>query len=436
MPKGYQFVSFPEWSRDGQSLLFVASELQLLRLYEYQLESDTLLRLTSGKQSVFWSTPLNEHNWLHLAPGQKGAELYRLDISKVQSIEVKERSTSAKAPLGQLPALGKVQVNQSTDIGQLREYSLGKQQGSITYGVSANSASNGLFELGYHSTDLLQRMTWQVNLSQDIFDNKLKGASFDWSWNPWAVDFHLRGYHFDARLEEQVTDYQESGLMLEASALVWTNQKHKVSLASNAFWHKQEGRESQTVRLSANPQGQFLWPSWKLNYQVEIAWLKGYSDQLDWQGQDIDAQLSYQPTNYVSYGTEFSWKKRNKAGSQLLSLGGYPSNLISAEANPNRILSPELTFAAKTGDEYKKVKLFAEYSKWRPEQQQIAQLFYQRQLINEQNYIDSYGVTGKFKLTLGVSLLNGLTIEAGIARVDGASIDENTEAWLGLFQPW
>lgn len=424
MPEGYQYLSFPEWSLDGKSLVFVASEQNRLQLYQYQLSSNTLFALSSGKQSLFWPTPLDETSWLHLAPGQKGADLFKLDLSKLESKEVMALTSSADAELAYPALLNRVEVAKENGTEQIRDYGLGEQKGSLTFGASLNSASAHLAEIGYHSADLLQRMTWQVNLSRG---DDLEGGSFVWSWNPWAVDFQVRGYHFEAELE-QATSLEESGLMVEASTLAWKNLNHSLDLRAHFYLQDLEARDQTVTRFSLKPQGQWLWPTWKLSYKAEGAWLQGFSDDLDWRGYDLDFELNYQRSNTSRYGALLSWKKRSVDGAHVLDLGGFRSNLIAQEVNPNRVLSPDLAFASQSGDEHKGIKLFVAGKG--------SEFFYKRQQLDEREPIHSFGLAVNRSFDLGISLLNGMTLEGGLARVKGNEIDDSTEFWLGVYQPW
>ena len=61
MPKGYQFLSYPEWSADGQSIYYVAGVNGQTNLYRYTFATDALEQLSFGQQVMQYPMP-STHN--------------------------------------------------------------------------------------------------------------------------------------------------------------------------------------------------------------------------------------------------------------------------------------------------------------------------------------------------------------------------------------
>ena len=88
MPTNYQFLSYPEWSKDSNSLYYVAGTQGEVKMYQYHFKSKTLSAISSGEHPVSWPIAQNDDSLLHLSINSNGPDIYQLALKQQDFIKV------------------------------------------------------------------------------------------------------------------------------------------------------------------------------------------------------------------------------------------------------------------------------------------------------------------------------------------------------------
>ena len=276
LPKDYQFVSYPEWAKDGQSLYYVASFHGENKIYQYDLINKTLVSLTSGEHPVSWPVAQADDHLLLLSTNSKGPDVYQLALADAQvtMIEQTTQSNKVTTDLASAHKLKPASVEMADEsIGEIKPYGVGPQQGTFTLGNSYYSASNSLFELGYKSEDVLSRLSWQVNYSQDVFDNKLSGFSGNVRWQGWPVKLYAHGYQFTQKNNSHDKN-TEKGLFVEASYPLQFDTFNITPLAQLKT-QEYEQNNSHYLALGAKQTWFYEQQSWGIRQSANVYYLSG-----------------------------------------------------------------------------------------------------------------------------------------------------------------
>ncbi len=442
LPEGYQFLSFPEWSKDGKSLFYVAGINGETKLFQYNFIKQTLIAVTSGQQPVSWPVAVDDNEILHLAINSQGPDIYQLQLSEApkQIITKTTQNSNITNNLARQHKLDKAEIKVDESIGSNKPYGLGPQQGTITLGASYNSASSGLFELGYKSSDALQRFDWQVNVSQDVFSNILSGYGANIRWQGWPVKLAAHAYQFDFKVSQQgssalpLSNIDEQGLHLQASY-----PYRKNTLTINTIGQVKVARHNdlstQYAAIGFNQTWFHEQQVWGVEQKASMHYLTGDNETATSNTMKND---SYKGSNgsltitghyeELYLGFNYAWAARSSDASKLLSLGGFNSTLIQPKAHLNKQLAPELAFYRQVSNDYHKLTAFIPFKG--------AQAFYTRHEMSEQAIIDSYGIKGHITNDFGFTGINNIAIDFGIAQVNPTNSKSETQAWLGLWHKW
>ena len=452
LPINYQFLSFPEWSKDGKSLYFVAGLDSATRLYKYDFSSKSLFAITSGEQVITWPMVQDDNKLLHLAINSQGPDVYQLDLAKANSRKITKTTTSSAmtTSLADNLQLADATITIDESIGEQSAYGIGPQQGTITIAESIYSASSSMLEVGYKSGDVLSRFDWQVNVSQDVFSNITSGASCVVRWQGWPVKLLAHSYLFNLKTDQQDSDALALGKTTEKGLLFEARYPYSVeTLAVDIFAQVQVSQfensqhvdfSSQSFSLGIEQSWSHDQQSWGISQAINAQVIAAKDDQAEanFSGNDNSIDGSYSGSNGLvninahiyGYGLGFNylWAQRSEDAGDILSLGGYSSTLIQDKAHLNKQLAPELAFYRQTGNDYQAYQAYMPLGAF--------EVFYTRHEMAERDIIDSYGIKGSLNNDFGFTGITNLAITYGIAQVNPENESSDTQGWLALSYKW
>lgn len=450
LPVNYQFLSFPEWSKDGQSLYFIAGLEGATRLYKYNFSDKNLYAVTSGEQVITWPMVQGDNKLLHLAINTQGPDVYQLDLVKANSKIITNTSTSSAMTtnLADSFQLAKAAIIIDESIGEQSAYGIGPQQGTITIAESIYSASSSMLEVGYKSGDVLSRFDWQVNISQDVFSNIISGASGVVRWQGWPVKLLAHSYLFNLKTDQQDSDVLALGETTEKGLLFEVRYPYNVETLAVDFFAQVQASQfknsqhvdfsSQSFSLGIEQSWSHDQQSWGISQTINAQVITAKDDQAKeiFSGKDDDG--SYSGSNGLvnvnahiyGYGLGFNylWAQRSEDAGDILSLGGYSSTLIQDKAHLNKQLAPELAFYRQTGNDYQAYQAYMPLG--------FVEFFYTRHKMAERDIIDSYGVKGSFDNDFGFTGITDLAINYGVAQVNPENKSSDTQGWVALSYKW
>lgn len=438
LPSNYQFVSFPEWSKDGDSIYYVAGVKDETKLYQYDFTTQQLMALTSGQQPVSWPIVKDKEQLLYLATNSHGPDVFQLQLSnsKAEVITKTTESDIFSNPLINAYSLGRAQISIDETIGHTSAYGLGPQQGTLTLGASYNSASSNIVELGYKSSDVLQRFDWQMNISQDIFNNTLSGFGGNIRWQGWPVKLTAHAYQFSLKGQQQGDEslalgrFKEQGLHFDLRYPYRYNTLTLNTIGQIKVTHL-NGNSSSYAAFGFNQSWFHEQQTWGLNQEYKMSYLSGkHNDHLNketYKGSNHSLTLTGH-FNEFYLGFNYLKAERSNSTSDILSLGGFNSTLIQPKAHLNKLLAPELAFYRQRGNDYEKFSAFIPYKN--------IKLFYTQHKMSKQVNIDSYGLQGKIINEFGFTGANNIVFDFGLAQVNAQNTKSETQAWLGLWHKW
>ncbi|MEY8200617.1 MAG: hypothetical protein RPS47_15380, partial [Colwellia sp.] len=446
LPDNYQFLSFPEWSKDGQSLYFVAGLGSATRLYKYDFSDKVLSAVTSGEQVVTWPMVKTDNELLHMAINAQGPDVYQLDLNKANKQIITNTTTTSAMTVNLADNLKLSEATIAVDesIGEQSAYGIGPQQGTITIAESIYSASSSMLEVGYKSGDVLSRFDWQVNASQDIFSNTISGASGVVRWQGWPVKLLAHGYVFDLKTDKQDSDALNLGKTTEKGLLLEARYPYSIeTLTVDVFAQVQASQfeNRQHVDFSSLSFSLGIEQNWSHDQQ---SW--GVSQAINGQlisAQDDQAEINSNNGSYTgsnglanlnahihgfALGFNYLWAQRSEDAGNILSLGGYSSTLIQEKAHINKQLAPELAFYRQRGNDYQAYQAYMPLG--------FIEVFYTRHDMTERDIIDSYGVKGSLNNDFGFTGITNVAINYGIAQVNPENESSDTQGWVALSYKW
>ncbi len=469
-PKGYQFLSFPEWAKDGQSLYFVAGIKDTLKVYQYKLATGQLMAVTQGQTTVSWPIELaqmsktdadadaetetdknteqeQQHtiSLLNVSVQSRGPDIYTQPLMAKNLTVVTEfsdtntlstASNNSDSPI-LMPA---AKLSSDTSIGKEYDYHVKDQDITFTWVGSESSASIGTSELGIKGSDLLQKTNWDINLLVSGSGGFNKGMSGNITLSSFPIKLSAHVYDFEldaskqqdssATASESYTGYRLSANYpyLLSHGLLAT-YKGDLTVAINA---QEQSFSESTITEISHQQSWFLdKQTWGLTQQSSFTYLEGETDieslatTEQWTGSQGELSLGGH-----LYGIKLTvsgqFAKRNDSSLNLLSLGGVETNIINAKAHSNWIFSPELPFHFQSGNDYKNttISLNGRQSSW--------ELYYSSPEMDDINRAKIIGFKGGMKLDMFRSGLTNLEIKYGIADVKLDDEDHKAQAWLQL----
>lgn len=459
LPEGYQFLSFPEWSKDGQSLYYVAGLHGATHLYRYNFKQQQLTTIEASEQPITWPLVQDDSTLLHLAINAQGPDIYQLDLNNVNLNPVMTTTTSAniteeQAKLADKLKLADAQMSIDENIGEIKAYGVGPQKGTITLAESYYSASSSMLEVGYKSGDVLGRFDWQVNLSQDVFTNILSGGSATVRWQGWPVKLLAHGYQMTLKTGSQESQslsfgkttesglfvearypYSNENFMLDGFAQLKHEQLDDINLTTNAINNSRDlSFSNQYLSLGFEQAWSIDKQSWGIKQQLRAQYIRGDNEQAqltnsnsDYDGSNGLFSLTANIKNFA-LGFNYHWAQRSVEAGDVLSLGGYSSSLVQRKAHLNKLLAPELAFYRQVANDYQGYQAFVPF--------EFGEVFYSRHKMAEQSVIDSYGIKGKILNNFGFTGITDLELNYGIAQVNPEDQHSETQGWIGFGYQW
>lgn len=439
LPQHYQFLSFPEWSKDGNSLFYIAGVSGVTKLFQYDFTKQTLSAITSGQQPISWPVAVNNNKLLHLAINSQGPDIYQLQLSDTNKKIITKTTQNGLVTrnLASQYKTEKAEMIFDQSIGSNKPYGLGPQQGTFTLGGSYNSSSSGLFELGYKSGDALQRFDWQVNISRDLFSNVLSGYAGNIRWQGWPVKITAHAYQFDLKTDQQdssalpLTNVDEQGLHLQTSYPYRYNALTVKGIGQIKF-AENNNLSSNYAAIGFDQAWFYEQQVWGVKQAASVHYLSGEYNTIHIKNKRYTGSNgSLTITGHVNefyLGFDYVWAERSNDAGNILNLGGLNSTLIQPKAHLNRQLAGELAFYRQTANDYQKLTAFIPFKG--------VQAFYTRHEMSEQVVIDSYGVKGRITNDFGFTGINNIVIDFGLAQVNPENKESETQAWLGLWHKW
>ncbi len=153
MPNGYQYLSQPSFSQNGESLYFIAGLNSATDIYSYHIASKTLTKLTQGQEAVAHPVEMADGSLLYFSISADGPNIKQLAKTH-QGNMVSDIATTKHAPL--------LMVNQHTlpkaniytnQVGTQSSYNALEQQATFALGAQYYSAATSLLNLGVKSSD-------------------------------------------------------------------------------------------------------------------------------------------------------------------------------------------------------------------------------------------------------------------------------------------
>ena len=434
MPKGYQYLSQPSWSDDGKQLYFVAGLAGATDIYRYDLTAQRLYKLTQGQQAVANPLPFKAGELLYFSISSDGPDIMKLQVSDTE--EVTEFATTSIAPL--------LLVNQYTlpqakvyqqPIGEKTSYDLWQQKATFALGEQYYSASAAVLSASVKGSDLLKQLDWQLGYSIDLHDKALKGIYAQARYSAQAVKFdsQLFSYDFDASKQYQrslLNEQSVQGAYFAASLpLRFGEFRVQPELAYNYSdidnIMSNQGYNSQWLRVGLKQLWNYDRQDYAIGQAVDLRWYNGDSNEQNWQGYDVAAQLfgkAWAIPMYANYSQQY----RDDID---LILGGFSSSLLSKNVRNDYVFAPELPFYSAIGKRYQG---YGGGISW---EEGMPWLYYQQHQIDQHVYGQSYGIKwqGPLSFGLGPAGLNDVKLDFGLVRVEGDSFDDELRGWLGFY---
>ena len=446
LPVNYQFLSFPEWSNDGQLLYFVAGLDGATRLYQYDFSKQSLSAVTSGEQVITWPMVNGDNKLLHLAINAQGPDVYQLDLANANKQIVRNTTTSSAMTVNLADDLKLAEATITIDesIGEQSAYGIGPQQGTVTIAESIYSASSSMLEVGYKSGDVLSRFDWQVNASQDVFSNIISGASAAIRWQGWPVKLLAHSYLFNLKTDQQDSEALALGKTTEKGLFLEARYPYSVeTLSIDVFAQVQASSyknnqdvsfSSQSFSLGIDQSWSHDQQSWGVSQAINVQLITAQDEQAEINGNDGNYSGSNGLINLSAHihgyglGFNYLWAQRSEDAGNILSLGGYSSTLIQEKAHLNKQLAPELAFYRQTGNDYQAYQAYIPLGS--------IEVFYTRHEMTERDIIDSYGIKGTLTNDFGFTGLTNLAINYGIAQVNPENESSDTQGWVAFSYKW
>lgn len=429
MPNGYQYLSQPSFSHDGESLYFVAGLNSATDIYRYHIISKTLIKLTQGQEAVAHPIEMSDGSLLYFSITADGPNVKALPKA-INSSVVTKFSANKKAPLlivneHTLPK-AKIYTHETT---QQTHYNVFDQHATFALGSQYYSASTSLLDLSIKSSDLLKQLDFQAGYNSDLNEGALHGGYAQAKYN--ALDVKLKLTLFDYNLNTS-RQYQESlNADIDArggfAAISYPVKFGQLSLTPELAYNYTDYEQSHKswTRLGVAQYWQYDRQEFAIGQSIYASWYDGSHKSNNWQGYDLAAKIFGKAFGIPLYA-DFSQKQRDDSS---LALGGFSSNLINQQQNSEYVLSSELPFLSITAKRYQGYGggfSFKEGTPW---------LYYKQHQLDDTVYAQSYGLKyhGNFNFGLGPAGVNDLTFSMGLSQVEGDSFEDEMRAWLSLY---
>ncbi|WP_138598455.1 TolB family protein [Pseudoalteromonas citrea] len=436
MPQGYQYLAQPQWDMVDRSITFVAGRAGLLDIYRYDFELQTLYKLTDGQYVFTYPLYLSKARLLFLAKTAQGTQLRVFNIGNTPEVNAISRFTPMPRASSTGVLLPKAERHHTPLPSQ--PYDIWRQSTSLAVGGQYHSIGRSLLHVGITGSDLLDLLSWQVGVTQDLAGDALSGRFADLryvgqyaNWHAkvfdtrfsapfrsqhhgkhsqrrrgiflqagtsyqaehWRLDTHLAGQLGDERTDVERDDLRWSRFALSHR---WFEDRQSVAFGSHMSWH----------------------------------WLQGKSGEQSWQGYDLSARLFGRVDTFPWY-ISGKYQQRHNV---FMALGGLESPIADNNSHVNTLFIPELSMAGLRGSQYQQ---FGGGVTWRANR---PWLYYHQHHLDRQLIGHSYGLRLSTKIEKGSWLgkfapagVSNLRVDMGLSRLSGASISDENSVWLGIW---
>ncbi len=438
-PKGYQFLSYPSWSPNGEKLYFVAGQNEQLAVYSYSTDTETLEQITQGKQVVGWPVVTKNNDLYVLSTNSQGPDVHKLSLANAQLVKVTDTTSSAQlADVFDYEHQLAPAIYDLNDEGMSeQEYGIGPQEITATVAASFNASSFDLIEVGARGGDVLQRLTWQINASESSKSDGLSGLSASARWQGWPVKITANAYDvsLNPSRQDDPQDFQKQSFKGGALWLEYPYQYDTLTLTPFVKTTFANGAiDEQTWQLGWQQSWYLNKRVWGVYQSTKGAWLEGESEtindndlpsKLDWSGYDFSVLLGAQFYDF-SLQTSARFNKRNDIEQSLINLGGFSSTLFNKEAHANRQFAPELGFNAIQSNDIRYFELATMH------RNMPFSIIYGRYDFDAQNNIDVYGLKGQFTSNAEVLGASDLVLDFGLLQVNPDNQKSELKTWVGM----
>lgn len=457
MPKDYQFLSFPNWSTDGNSLYFVAGQQGKLQVYSYQVDKEgQLFEVTNGAHPVSWPMEVSNEELfenkqsspqlMQVSTRSRGPEIYIQPIehnsmssitefADLTNFEYLKQNTTSKYLM---PDAG---LNTDISIGEESDYKFGRQDVTFTLTGADASSSFGVSEFGIKGGDLLQKLNWNVNLAVSAYGELESGYSANIEWQGWPVE--IKAHLYSAKLDlsgntsyrnlypnsYQKTQQLEGGYLSASYPYrfnSWSLSNYK-GVFSTSFNLEQDNQFEKEIISLKHSQSWFVDKvNWGLIQSSKIQLLSGNTQGValseDWRG--TQGHFTFGGHIFgIGLKVTQQFAKRFDSEVALITLGGLETNVINSEAHLSWILQPELSLGFQQGNDYsnQKLSLYQRGGSF--------EFYYSTPKMAGSNLAKITGFSSKMNLNLLGSGLTNLQINFGMADVKITN-DHNFEGWI------
>lgn len=429
MPNGYQYLSQPSFSQNGESIYFVAGLNNKTDIYNYHIKNNTLTRLTDGQEAVAHPLETKEGALLYFSISAEGPDVKVLPKA-INKTVVTELAKTSKAPLLMVNkhTLPPAQIYTSGLVEQ-SDYAILDQQATFALGAQYSSASTSLLSVGIKSSDLLKQLDLQAGYNIDLHEGTLHGGFAQAKYNALNTKFKFALFDYSLDASKQ---YQSSlnadidargGFAAMSYPLKFGQLKLTPELAYNYtdFTHSHK----KWTRLSIAQSWQHDRQAFAIGQRIYASVYDGSNKHSHWQGYDLATKLFGKAFDIPVF-VNFEQKQRDD---NSLALGGFSSNLINQQQNSEFVFAAELPFYSATAERYKGYGggiSWAEGMPW---------LYYKQHQLDSNVYAQSYGLKyqGNFSFGMGPAGVNDLTFDMGLSRVEGDSFEDEMRAWLSFY---
>ena len=428
MPNGYQYLSQPSFSQNGESIYFVAGLNNKTDIYNYHIKNNTLTRLTNGQEALAYPIEAEGGSLLYFSINADGPDVKTLTI-KSRTV-VTDLAVNSEAPL--------LMVNKHTlppakiytdEIAEQSDYAVLDQQATFALGTQYYSASTSILNVGIKSSDLLKQLDLQVGYSADVHDGALHGGFVQAKYNALNTKFKLALFDYNLDTSHQ---YQPSlnadidargGFASINHPLKFGQLQLTPELAYNYTDYKNSHKN--WTRLSIAQSWQHDRQAFAIGQSIYASIYDGQNHSSHWQGYDLAAKIFGKAFDIPLF-VNFEQKQRDDSS---LTLGGFSSNLINQQQSSEFVLAAELPFYSATAERYQGYGggiSFKEGMPW---------LYYKQHQLDSNVYAQSYGLKyqGDFSFGMGPAGVNDLTFDMGLSRVEGDSFEDEMRAWLSFY---
>ncbi|MEL0648825.1 hypothetical protein V6248_15465 [Pseudoalteromonas agarivorans] len=431
MPNGYQYLSQPSFSKNDESIYFVAGLNSATDIYNYNIESKTLTKLTQGQEAVAHPIEMADGSLLYFSITADGPNVKILP-KVIKSTVVTEFSTNKKAPLlivneHTLPQ-AKIYTHEKTE---QTNYNVLDQHATFALGAQYYSASTSVLDLSIKSSDLLKQLDLQAGYSIDLRNDALHGGFINAKYSALPVKLKLNLFDYDLNTAKQFQNQDSLNADISArggfAAISYPLKFGQLNLTPELAYNYTDYKQSHKswTRLGVAQNWQYDRQDFEIGQSIYASWYDGSTKNNNWQGYDLAAQIFGKAFDIPVY-VNFEQKHRND---NSLALGGFSSNLINQQQNSDYVLSSELPFYSATAERYQG------YGGGFSLKEGMPWVYYKKHQLDDVVYAQSYGLKyqGDFSFGMGPAGVNDLTFNMGLSRVEGDSFEDEMRAWLSFY---